>query len=55
MMQNEFAEYLRKLGRSENTIKTYCHDIEQFFRWCRELIHRKQLNVNNELYTQLSH
>jgi len=35
MIQNEFADYLRKLGKSENTIKTYCHDIEQFFRWCR--------------------
>ena len=36
MIQNEFADYLRKLGKSENTIKTYCHDIEQFFRWCRD-------------------
>ncbi len=35
MIQDEFAEYLRKLGKSENTIQTYCHDIEQFFRWCR--------------------
>lgn len=36
MIQNEFADYLRKLGKSENTIKTYCHNMEQFFRWCRD-------------------
>lgn len=36
MLQNEFADYLRKLGRSENTIKTYCHNMDQFFRWCRD-------------------
>lgn len=36
MMQNEFADYLRKLGKSENTIKTYCHNMDQFFRWCRD-------------------
>ena len=29
MMQNEFADYLRKLGKSENTIKTYCHKIKE--------------------------
>ena len=36
MLQNEFADYLRKLGKSENTIKTYCHNMDQFFRWCRD-------------------
>ncbi len=36
MIQSEFSDYLRKLGKSENTIQTYCHDIEQFFRWCRD-------------------
>lgn len=36
MIQNEFADYLRKLGKSENTIKTYCHNMEQIFRWCRD-------------------
>lgn len=35
MLQNEFADYLHKLGKLENTIKTYCHNIDQFFRWCR--------------------
>lgn len=36
MIQNEFADYLRRLGKSENTIKTYCHNMEQFFQWCRD-------------------
>lgn len=36
MLQNEFADYLRKLGKSENTIKTYCHNMDQFFLWCRD-------------------
>ena len=36
MIQNEFADYLRKMGKSEGTIKTYCQNIEQFFRWCRD-------------------
>ncbi len=36
MIQNEFADYLRKMGKTENTIKTYCQNIEQFFRWCRD-------------------
>lgn len=36
MIQNECADYLLKLGKSENTIKTYCHNMEQFFRWCRD-------------------
>ncbi len=36
MLQNEFADYLRKLGKSENTIKTYCYNMEQFFQWCRD-------------------
>lgn len=36
MLQKEFADYLRKLGKSENTIKTYCHNMDQFFLWCRD-------------------
>lgn len=36
MLKNEFADYLRKLGKSENTIKTYCHNMDHFFRWCRD-------------------
>lgn len=36
MIQNEFADYLRRLGKSENTIKTYCHNMDQFFQWCRD-------------------
>lgn len=36
MTQNEFADYLRRLGKSENTIKTYCHNMNQFFQWCRD-------------------
>ena len=36
MTQNEFADYLRRLGKSENTIKTYCHNMDQFFQWCRD-------------------
>lgn len=36
MIQNAFADYLRKMGKSEGTIKTYCQNIEQFFRWCRD-------------------
>lgn len=36
MLQNKFADYLRKLGKSENTIKTYCHNMDQFFLWCRD-------------------
>lgn len=35
-MLNEFAQHLRELGKSENTVKTYCHDIRLFLQWCQE-------------------
>lgn len=35
-MIREFTGYLRSMGKSENTIRTYCHDIEQFLAWCRD-------------------
>ena len=35
-MLNEFAQHLQKLGKSENTVKTYCHDVRLFLQWCRD-------------------
>lgn len=35
-MIREFTEHLRSMGKSENTIRTYYHDIEQFLAWCRD-------------------
>ena len=35
-MIDEFKEYLRSLGRSENTIKTYSQNVRLFLAWCRD-------------------
>ena len=35
-MTEEFSEYLKESGKSENTIKTYCRNISLFFSWCRD-------------------
>lgn len=35
-MLEDFKEYLRSLGRSDNTIKTYCRDVGLFLSWCRD-------------------
>ncbi|MDO4286341.1 MAG: tyrosine-type recombinase/integrase [Eubacteriales bacterium] len=35
-MLEDFKEYLRSIGMAENTVKTYCRDIELFLSWCRD-------------------
>lgn len=35
-MINEFAKHLREISKSENTVKTYCRDVELFFAWCED-------------------
>ena len=35
-MTEQFSEYLRENGKSENTIKTYCRNIGLFLKWCRD-------------------
>lgn len=35
-MLKEFGEYLRNLGRSDDTVKTYCRDASLFLSWCRD-------------------
>ena len=32
----EFEEYLRRIGKSENTALTYCRNIRMYFSWCRD-------------------
>ena len=36
IMTEQFSEYLRENGKSENTIKTYCRNISLFLKWCRD-------------------
>lgn len=35
-MLKEFEEYLRSLGRSDDTVKTYCRDVGLYLSWCRD-------------------
>lgn len=35
-MVEEFITHLQNLGKSENTIRTYCHDVMQYLHWCRD-------------------
>lgn len=32
----EFEEYLKRIGKSENTALTYCRNIRMYFSWCRD-------------------
>lgn len=34
-MLEELKEYLRSLGKSDNTVKTYCRDVGLYLSWCR--------------------
>lgn len=34
-MIEEFTAYLQSLGKSENTIRTYSHDVKMYLHWCR--------------------
>lgn len=35
-MLEEFIAHLQSLGKSENTIRTYCHDVTQYLYWCQD-------------------
>lgn len=35
-MVEKFIAHLQRLGKSENTIRTYCHDVMQYLHWCRD-------------------
>lgn len=35
-MIEAFKEYLHSLGKSENTVNTYCRDVELYLSWCRD-------------------
>ena len=36
MMLDEFCEYLRQQGKSENTVKAYCQGMKEYMRWHEE-------------------
>lgn len=33
-MTNEFTDYLKQLGKSQNTIETYARNIHLYYEWC---------------------
>ena len=35
-MLNEFMEYLRRTGKSENTVSNYCEKVRLYLKWCRD-------------------
>lgn len=35
-MMEGFKKYLYSLGKSDNTVKTYCCNIEMYLAWCRD-------------------
>ncbi len=35
-MMEEFTAHLQSLGKSGNTIRTYCYDVRRYLDWCRE-------------------
>lgn len=40
-MINEFSEYLRSIGKSENTILNYCEKVRLFMKWCEDSFGKK--------------
>lgn len=36
LVLEDFKEYLRSLGRSDNTVTTYCRDVGPFLSWFRD-------------------
>lgn len=47
-----FKEHLKQNGKSENTIKTYSHNIESFLKWLEELTQEPFNNIITELDTR---
>lgn len=47
-----FKEHLKKNGKSENTIKTYSHNVELFLKWLEELAQEPFNNIITELDTR---
>lgn len=45
-MIKEFSEYLRSIGKSENTILNYCEKVRLFMKWCEYSFGK----VPNQLY-----
>ena len=35
-MIEEFTAHLQSLGKSENTIRTYSHDVTMYLHWCQD-------------------
>ena len=35
-MINRFADYLRGIGKSENTVQNYCEKIRLYYKWCQD-------------------
>ena len=35
-MLDGFCEYLRRQGKSENTVKAYCQGMKEYMRWHEE-------------------
>lgn len=35
-MINRFADYLRGIGKSENTVQNYCEKIRLYYKWCKD-------------------
>lgn len=50
-MLNEFMEYLRRIGKSENTVSNYCEKVRIYLKWCMDSFGRepKQLYRANVL------
>ena len=45
MMLDEFCEYLRQQGKSENTVKAYCQGMKEYMRWHEETFGKEELQA----------
>ena len=42
-MLDGFCEYLRRQGKSENTVKAYCQGMKEYMRWHEETFGKRMV------------
>ena len=46
-MLEGFCEYLRRQGKSENTVKAYCQGMKEYMRWHEETFGKRMKLSSN--------
>ena len=51
-MLTEFQEYLRSIGKSQNTALGYCDKVRLYFKWCLDSFGRKNYKREIHIYSR---